>query len=180
MLFAVCKLPVITERTLGAPAVDRKKYPRSLPPRPSYAVLGRRSLVPFLIALLFASLAQAQPVQPLSFIVKYYVWGQVKAPGSYQLSANPDLVELLSAAGGPASGADVRHIILVHAITQTQTRIDLKKVLAAGQVVQLSPSDIVIVPNSPWYAIGTVFSVATTVLTLATLVVSVMTWMKTS
>jgi protein involved in polysaccharide export with SLBB domain len=86
-------------------------------------------------------------------------------------------VELLSAAGGPTEYADVRHVTLVRATTQKRTRIDLKKMLDAGQVVPLSPGDVVMVPNSPWYAIRDGLSITTTVVSFATLALTIMNWM---
>jgi len=106
-------------------------------------------------------------------VFKYYVWGQVRSPGAYVLGGNPDLVELLSAAGGPTEHADVRHLVLVEATTQKQLRVDVKKMLAAGQVVSLSPGDVVLVPDSPWYTVRYVLEVATTVTSFATLAMTV-------
>jgi len=176
--FAVCSMPGAAERASGSPAVSKKRRLRfRLHGSPS-SVLGPRFLVPVLAGLLlFAGRTPAQ-TQPLNPVVKYYVWGQVRAPGAYQLSVNPDLVELLSAAGGPTTTADVRHIVLVRAITQTRTRIDLKKVLASGQVIQLSPGDVVMIPNSAWYVITDAISVVTVVASLATLAITFMTWAR--
>ncbi len=85
-------------------------------------------------------------------VFKYYIWGQVGRPGTHQLGPNPDVLELLSAAGGPTEWADIRHITLIQAATGKRIRIDLKKMLATGQVVPLNPGDIVMVPNSFWYS----------------------------
>ncbi len=109
-------------------------------------------------------------------VFKYYVWGQVRSPGAYSLGANPDIVELLSAAGGPTAYADVKHIVVVRAVTQKRMGIDLKKTLGAGEVVPLYPGDVVMVPNSPWYSIRDGLSVSTTVISLATLVFTIMNW----
>jgi hypothetical protein len=106
-------------------------------------------------------------------VFKYYVWGQVHAPGAYSLGGNPDLLELLSAAGGPTEYADVRHVVLVRATTQKQIRVDLKKMLAAAQVVSLSPGDVVMVPDSPWYSIRYALEVATAVASFATLAMTI-------
>jgi len=109
-------------------------------------------------------------------VFKYYVWGQVRSPGAYNLGTNPDIVELLSAAGGPTQYADVRHVVLVQAAAHKRTRIDLKKVLSAGQVVPLSPGDVVLVPNSAWYSIRDGLSIGTTVVSVATLVLTILNW----
>jgi protein involved in polysaccharide export with SLBB domain len=83
-------------------------------------------------------------------------------------------VELLSAAGGPTKYADVKHLVLVRASAQKQIRVDLKRTLAAGKVVPLSPGDVVMVPDSPWYTLREVLDVATTVTSFATLTMTIL------
>jgi protein involved in polysaccharide export with SLBB domain len=107
-------------------------------------------------------------------VFKYYVWGQVRAPGAYPLGANPDIVELISAANGPTEYADVSHIIIFRAVTGKRLKVDLKQVLARGDVVSLSPGDVVTVPNSPWYSIRYALSVASTIVSFATLTMTVL------
>ncbi|GEM_PF-406222 len=142
---------------------------------PRSSVFGLRFPLPVLATLLLCTgWASAQPAQSQAPVFKYYVWGQVRGPGAYSLGANPDLVELLSAAGGPTQYADVRHVVLVQATTKKQMRIDLKKMLAAGQVIPLSPGDVVMVPNSPWYSIRDGLSITTTVVSFASLILLIM------
>ena len=81
---------------------------------------------------------------------RVYVWGQVRAPGAYSFIASPDILELLSAAGGPTENANLKRVILIRAVTQTRMRINLSAMLNKGQVVRLSPGDVVIVPSSGW------------------------------
>jgi len=126
-----------------------------------------------------AGWALAQPVSSSTSqapVFKYYVWGQVRVPGAYSLGANPDIVELVSAAGGPTQYADVRHVVLVRAVTQQRTSVNLKKMLGSGQVVPLYPGDVVMVPNSAWYSIRDGLSVTTTIVSLATLVFTILNW----
>jgi protein involved in polysaccharide export with SLBB domain len=123
--------------------------------------------------LALAGRASAQPVQQ-GPVFKYYVWGQVRTPGSYSLGGNPDIVELLSAAGGPTQYADVQHVVLVRASAQKHIRVNLKRMLAAGQVVPLSPGDVVMVPDSPWYTMRYVLDVATTVASFGTLAMTIL------
>ena len=111
-------------------------------------------------------------------VFKYYVWGQIRSPGTYSLGPNPDVLELLSQAGGPTEWADIRHILLIHATTGKRTRIDLKKMLETGQVIPLSPGDVVMVPNSPWYSMRYVLGVVGTIASFATLAMTVMLWTK--
>jgi hypothetical protein len=130
-----------------------------------------------LAVLAFAAQAHGQagsaPVSQAP-VFKYYVWGQVRSPGAYSLGANPDLLELLSAAGGPTEYADVRHVVLVRAVTQKRIGIDLQKMLGAAQVIPLSPGDVVMVPNSAWYRIRDGLSITTTVVSFATLILTIM------
>ncbi|UCG41763.1 MAG: SLBB domain-containing protein [candidate division WOR-3 bacterium] len=100
---------------------------------------------------------------------KYYVWGQVNSPGAYSLGANPDLVELLSAAGGPTRGANLRRVVLVKAVNRRRMKINVHRMLSKGVVVPLSPGDVVIVPRSFWFTIRDEFWVVTTAATLVNL-----------
>jgi hypothetical protein len=147
----------------------------SLVPRPRTSVFGLRSPVCVVAALLLvAGWALAQPAQAPVF--KYYVWGQVRGPGAHKLGASPDLLELLSAAGGPTQYADVNHVVLIRATTQQRVTINLKTMLLSGQVISLSPGDMVIVPNSAWYSIREYLSVTGTVVSFATLFFTIMNW----
>jgi protein involved in polysaccharide export with SLBB domain len=94
-----------------------------------------------------------------------YVWGQVRSPGAYGFVANPDILELLSAGGGPT---DLRRVVLIRAVTQKPTSVDLQTMLASGQIVRPTPGDVVVVPSSPWYHVRDWLSVATVASTLAT------------
>ena len=107
---------------------------------------------------------------------KYYVWGQVRAPGAYSFVANPDVMQLLSAAGGPTDNANLRRAIIIHAVAQKRTRVNLQAMLYEGQVVRLSPGDVLIVPSSTWYYMRDVLSVLTTAAGFVTLYFSIMTW----
>jgi len=141
-------------------------------------VPGPRSPVRLVAALLVVAFwAMAQPAGsgpvPGS---KYYVWGQVRSPGAYSFVASPDLLELLSAGGGPTNDANLKRVLLIRAVTKTRTRIDLQAMLATGQVVRLSPGDVVIVPSSPWYYMRDALSVLTTAAGFVTLFFTIMTW----
>ena len=82
---------------------------------------------------------------------KFYVWGQVQTPGAYRLSANPDIIELLSAGGGPTEKADLNRVMLVRGIDQRRQTLNLRRLLNTGQTTTLSPGDVVIVPELFWY-----------------------------
>lgn len=117
--------------------------------------------------------AQFQYEQPGS---KYYVWGQVASPGAYSFVASPDLLELLSAGGGPTKDANLKRVLLIRAVTKKRTRIDLQAMLVTGQVVRLSPGDVVIVPSTPWYYMRDVLSILTTAAGFVTLYFTIVTW----
>jgi protein involved in polysaccharide export with SLBB domain len=131
-----------------------------------------------------AGVAWAQPARsgaaPESQVSgsKYYVWGQVRAPGAYSFVASPDIVELLSAGGGPTEYANLRRVILIRAVTQKRTRIDLQKMMDSGQVARLAPGDVVIVPSSPWYNVRDWFTGVTMATTLVTLAITILSWAR--
>jgi len=114
---------------------------------------------------------QAQPEQAPLF--KFYVWGQVRAPGAYGLGANPDIVELLSAGGGPTDQADLNRVVLVRGVDQRRRSINLNRLLDGGQTVTLSPGDVVIVPEAFWYRFRDEIAIVSTLATFVTLYFSV-------
>lgn len=128
--------------------------------------------------LALAGLVQAQPAPSQVPGSKYYVWGEVRVPGAYSFIASPDIYELLSAAGGPTQNANLRGVILIRAVIQKRMRINLQAMLDKGEVVRLSPGDVVIVPSSAWYYIRDGLVVLTSAASLVTVVLTVMTWAK--
>jgi hypothetical protein len=124
-----------------------------------------------------AGLVTAQPA-PVSQVPgsEYYVWGQVRSPGAYSFIAAPDILELLSAAGGPTENANLTRVVLIRAVTQKRMRINLQAMLDKGQVVRLSSGDVVIVPSSPWYYIRDGLVVLTSAASLVTVVLTILTW----
>ncbi len=95
-------------------------------------------------------------------VFKFYVWGQVQTPGAYRLSANPDIIELLSAGGGPTEKADLNRVMLVRGIDQRRQIVNLKRMLNNGQTVTLSPGDVVVIPEAFWYRFRDEITVVTT------------------
>jgi len=125
------------------------------------AVVGRMSALP-------ASLSIPQGTGSAC-----YVWGQVRSPGAYGFVANPDILELLSAGGGPTENADLRRVTLIRAVTQKRANVNLQAMLASGQVIRLAPGDVVIVPSTPWYHVRDWISIVTVASTLATLALTI-------
>jgi hypothetical protein len=107
---------------------------------------------------------------------KYYVWGEVRAPGAYSFLAAPDIFELMSAAGGPTENANLRRIVLIRSLTQKEVRVNLRAMLRSGKIIRLSPGDVVIVPTSSWSYFLQGLGVVTGVATLVTLVITVINW----
>jgi protein involved in polysaccharide export with SLBB domain len=104
-------------------------------------------------------------------LFKFYVWGQIGHAGVVMLSANPDILDVLSAAGGPTEKADLSRIVIVRGIDKRRRTINLLWMLNGGQTVTLSPEDIVIVPEALWYGFQDRFqSVITLVTDVATFV----------
>ena len=144
-------------------------------------VLRRALLCSCGLAMLAVPLAKAQATwsptgsegQAPTF--KYYVWGQVESPGAYSLGANPDLVELLSAGGGPTQEANLKRVVLVRAVSSERLKLNVSRLLAKGDVVPLSPGDVVIVPRSWWYTIRDEFWVVTTAAVLVNLGLTIFT-----
>jgi len=124
-----------------------------------------------LILLAGIGVAQVRPgdLKPQASGSKYYVWGQVRSPGAFSFLAAPDLFELISAAGGPTEDANLTRVIIIRAVSQTRTRINLQAALNKGELVRLSPGDVVMVPSSAWYRIRTGLTVFTTIVSMLTL-----------
>ena len=131
---------------------------------------------PVTLLLLVAGMVWAQPARsgsaPVSQVPgsKYYVWGQVRSPGAYSFVASPDIVELLSAGGGPTENANLRRVVLIQAVTQKRTKINLQRMMDSGEILRLSPGDVVIVPSSPWPNVRDWLSVLTSVASLTSVV----------
>lgn len=158
--------------------------PNPRPPEPVNPCFTTRKLhaggVAALVCCGLLALAGAVSAQPAPGSQapgsKYYVWGQVRSPGAYSFIASPDIVELLSAGGGPTESANLSRVVLIRAVTQKRTRIDLQKMMGSGQILRLAPGDVVIVPSSPWYYIRDGLVVLTSAASLITVVLTIMNW----
>ncbi len=141
--------------------------------------LSLRSLVFGLLSSVFCLLSSAQPTgtgtTPMyqTPMFKYYIWGQVRSPGAYSLSANPDVIELISAGGGPTTEADLSRVVLIRAISKSRVKMNLKKMLNKGEVIPLSPGDVVIIPRSFWYSFRDELTIVTSVAVLVNLTLTI-------
>lgn len=105
--------------------------------------------------------------------IRAAVWGQVNKPGLYSLTGSPDILELLSSAGGPTSGADLSRIVLIRERDGTRTRLNLGRIAAPAEPMFLAPGDIVAVPETFWSKFQRNLPVLTTVATVVNLAVTI-------
>jgi len=105
--------------------------------------------------------------------LKVYIWGEVKSPGAYQLSGTPDIVELISTAGGPTASADLSRVTLIRSINTERMRINLKRSLNQGNIIFLSPGDVVLVPAGFWSRVRDNLPVITTLAIFANLTLTI-------
>ena len=84
------------------------------------------------------------------FMIHVQIWGQVSKPGLYVIPDDTGIVGLLSYAGGPAEGADLEGVRLIHADRSLQpTSINLKDFIEHGTLDgagSLHPGDVLMVP----------------------------------
>lgn len=82
--------------------------------------------------------------------VRVAIWGEVNKPGQYSFASSPDLLEVISNAGGPAPGAALNRIILVREIDGTRQILNLNRLVLSNKRVFLATGDVVIIPESFW------------------------------
>jgi len=85
------------------------------------------------------------------------IWGEVGTPGSYRVSDDADLVELISMAGGPTEFAGLGHIKVTRTAGNGKTlfEIDLEKYLqgdSGAPPLTLMPGDTIQVPRNARHA----------------------------
>jgi hypothetical protein len=83
------------------------------------------------------------------------VWGKIAKPGLYSVPKTTDIIGLISFAGGPADGADLKKVKIIRNNPKSQIiKVDLKKYLNSGDISKLpllKPGDMIIIPESPSY-----------------------------
>ncbi|MCX7836656.1 MAG: SLBB domain-containing protein [candidate division WOR-3 bacterium] len=89
----------------------------------------------------------AQP-QKEETIIKAHIWGEVRNPGSYNLSYTGDILELISKAGGPTSNADLSKVNLFVSKEKRKITVNLNKAIKKGEMLLLDNGDVVIIPRS--------------------------------
>lgn len=83
--------------------------------------------------------------------IKVYVWGEVKSPGMYSFFAKPEVVELISVAGGPTERADLSRVILIRAKDGKREKLNAHKLMEKGELVLLMPRDVLLIPTARFY-----------------------------
>ncbi|HKX19296.1 MAG TPA: SLBB domain-containing protein [bacterium] len=80
---------------------------------------------------------------------RIYVLGQVFHPGQYELKPSAGILELLAAAGGPTTRADLAKAVLIRDKTDT-TQLDLVTAIKQSKdpAVALEPEDVVYIPET--------------------------------
>ncbi|MEO0087030.1 MAG: SLBB domain-containing protein [candidate division WOR-3 bacterium] len=81
-------------------------------------------------------------------IVKAHIWGEVKNPGSYNISYTGDVLELISKAGGPTPNADLSKVTLIISKEKKRIILNLNKAIKKGEIFLLDNGDIIIIPRS--------------------------------
>ncbi len=105
-------------------------------------------LTPLIAQTLSGTVEQYQNTPVLS--IRASIWGQVNHPGQYSFNSSADLFELISAAGGPTSNADINRVIVLREKDGTRHRFNLNRLALSGQRFFLSTGDVVIIPESFW------------------------------
>lgn len=86
--------------------------------------------------------------------ISVQVWGKISKPGLYSVPKITDIVGLISFAGGPSDGANLKKIKIVRSTPQSEIiHVDVKKYLDTGNssiIPLLKPGDIVIIPEKPF------------------------------
>jgi polysaccharide biosynthesis/export protein len=78
-----------------------------------------------------------------------YVIGEVERPGSYPMTGNLNVEQLIAAAGGTTRRAKQKHVYVLHSGDSTRFPVNYAKVLqgkAPAQNIYLRPGDTIVVP----------------------------------
>ena len=94
------------------------------------------------------------PVQTVfSPSINVNVIGEVTNPGTYQISAKANLLDVLTLAGGPTSNANLEKTMITHSKKsegEQQIKVDLQEVMTEGSLELLPtmlPGDTVFLPK---------------------------------
>ncbi|HDR00050.1 MAG TPA: hypothetical protein ENN51_07200 [candidate division WOR-3 bacterium] len=110
--------------------------------------------------------------EPAPGTVRASVWGAVTRPGQYRLAGAPDVLELMSAAGGPSADADLGRVLLIREVDGSRHRLDIGR-FADAEPLFLVSGDVLIVPEHFWRKVQRSLPLVTTLVTLANLAVTI-------
>ena len=105
------------------------------------------------------------------------VWGQVRQPGQYLIpySISMDIIKLLSLAGGPNEGANLKNIKIIRELDNNQNKIikiNLNKYISSGDkslLPKIEPNDTIIIDATFWYDLKGSSTYVQTLLTMLVL-----------
>ena len=104
-------------------------------------------------------------------LIPVNIWGEVKEPGIHFVPVGANVLQTVSAAGGPTNSADLPKISLVRADGARQT-LDLYK---AGAITPIGPNDTLMVDyNLARVNLPLIFGGITAAVSVATLLVVVL------
>ena len=111
------------------------------------------------------------------------IWGEVRNPGQYLIpySISLDLISLLSLAGGPLNGANLKKVILIREIeiegeNGTIISINLEEYMKTGNrniLPSIEPNDTVIIEPTFWSSMKGSSVYMQTVLSITTLMLQI-------
>lgn len=85
------------------------------------------------------------------------IWGKIAKPGLYSVPKTTDIIGLISFAGGPVDGADLKKVKIIRNNPTAQIiKADVKKYLNNGDMSKfplLKPGDMIFIPESPSYSL---------------------------
>jgi len=142
----------------------------------------RRRVLQILLFILFLApsvFAQSQEEQSgahyilpggsgASIRISINLWGEIAAPGVYQVPIGTDLVSLISGAGGPLETAKLRKVKILRAAAQDTTprivEANIKRYMKTGDRDALPPlqaGDTIIIPRQVNFLTSEAFTVFT-------------------
>ncbi|MFH1212769.1 MAG: SLBB domain-containing protein [Candidatus Neomarinimicrobiota bacterium] len=91
-----------------------------------------------------------------AFLMTVKIWGEVTKPGLYDVPIGTDLVELISAAGGPTTRANLSRVKIIHASPKNGdnyvSSVNVKEFLQSGDsenIPEIKPADTIVIPVKP-------------------------------
>ncbi|MBD3290823.1 hypothetical protein GF337_18595 [candidate division KSB1 bacterium] len=107
-------------------------------------------------------------------LIRVNIWGFVNKPGQYMVPSETDLISLIAYAGGPAHGAKLSSIKIVHSNSTSNEKQDIEKVnvdeyLKKGDdslIPRLRPGDTIVISGSKWFHLNSFLEFTTKIAVL--------------